>query len=74
LLETPIIALKFNDVAFSYKKPFFTAFRKLITINGEVKNITKFNDKYSILSFQAFDNTLFQVFVDNNAFKIGTKG
>ncbi|MCL8210665.1 hypothetical protein LT336_00409 [Spiroplasma sp. JKS002671] len=74
LLETPIVALKFNDVAFSYKKPFFTAFRKLITINGEVKNITKFNDKYSILSFQAFDNTLFQVFVDNNAFKIGTKG
>lgn len=74
LVKNPIVALKFSDVAFSYKKPFFTVFRKLIPINGEVKNITKFSDKYSILSFRTFDNIVFQVFVDNNAFKVGTKG
>ncbi|MDQ7982953.1 MAG: hypothetical protein REH79_01870 [Spiroplasma sp.] len=72
--KNPIIALKFSDVAFSYKKPFFTVFRKLITINGQVKNITKFNDKYSFLTFEAFDDTVIQVLVDNNTFKIGTKG
>lgn len=75
LKSPPTIAIKANDIIFSYKKPFFTFFSKIIKINGTIKSIDKINEKQSLLTFKTFDGNLFEVLVYNyNNFKAGSKG
>ncbi|MBE4704214.1 hypothetical protein [Spiroplasma platyhelix] len=75
LKNAPIIALKASDIIFSYRKPLFTFFSKVIKISGTIKEVNKINERQSLLTFKTFDDNLFEVLVYNyNNFKIGSKG
>lgn len=75
LKASPLLAFKADDVIFSYRKPRFTFFRKVIKISGTIKSINKINERQSFLTFKTYDNNLFEVLVHNyDNFNIGAKG
>lgn len=71
----PLIAIKASDITFSFKKPRFTFLYKIITISGTIKNINKFNETQSVLTFETFNNDLFEIVVNKKInYSIGAKG